>query len=255
MGSFNVTCSVTGLPIRWNDLVVAIPVKPNKDNIEDIDLKKLPVWSHYFYTICGLPIHGKYYDYGRIEYEVNDSATKIYEKMGGEGEIWTDGISLIVMHRAAYEYLISWEWKNINGDDYLYNRILNRNKEKIEHAIEYIRNDDRFGMHSIYEINNGFVSYYHSNPLLSDKFQDLELIWNYKGEDFELNYRTYEIEFNEKVFPIIEASGALNFKLDPPMYENQTGNIKGAIEQKTIMFNLITEDKKSYDEYFDELEE
>ena len=81
MGCFNATCSISGLPIVYNDEVALfLLLKSRYSNLEEpTDLICQNELPFSLYNIFSLPIYGKYDDYGRIYDIVKDETTKKLE--------------------------------------------------------------------------------------------------------------------------------------------------------------------------------
>lgn len=234
MGSFNITCCVSGLPIVWGDDIVAIPLIKKE---VDFDPVEYPVWSHYFYEICGLPLYGKYKDYGQIEVDEStsdDLACKIYKKIN-ENSVWGDTYSFFVCHKSAYEYLLNLEWTSCGGDSFLYDRFFGINDEKynsiyssvIENCMEFTMVD----CSDLLNMNKGFVQYYFSNP------------FNFDDEDATDNFK-FQLKYYKQCLPVVEASMVLNYKIEPPMYENQTADVVDVVKCKNDIFKSVVEYKE-----------
>lgn len=247
MGSFNIVCGVTGLPIHYNDKVVAIPMLADKK--QEMDFKDFPVWTHFHYNICGLPMAGTYNDYGKIQFEkgpeldlykqmVNKISSLVDDDDDDDGtpdvySCWGNEISLFVMHQSVYDYLKNWVWLETWDDKFMYDGLLERGKEKYDSYAEVIASDT-ISFHSYRDMNRGFVTYYYKNPfyyILRDDTSD-------SADNFEMEYFI-------KCFPIVEASGALNFKLDPPMYGGQSEDIEGVSKIKNELFTIVKENAES----------
>lgn len=94
MGSFNMACKVTNLPINYGDPVVAYAVTKIDGKHGRGEAGDCLVSTHY---ITSWPIHGKYNDYGQIETD-----EKIFgEKHPDEGE--PDENEYMIMHEFAYK--------------------------------------------------------------------------------------------------------------------------------------------------------
>ena len=72
MGCWNQTCSLTTLPITYGDEIVLIPLVENYNN----PIAGLTYYVNDNYEVFGLPIYGKYNDYGGIE-DVNTHPSNI----------------------------------------------------------------------------------------------------------------------------------------------------------------------------------
>lgn len=81
MGSFNATCSISGLPIRCGDDVAFFILLKNKyfNIAEPTDLICDNNSPFALFNIFSLPIYGKYDDYGRIDNIIKDETTNKLE--------------------------------------------------------------------------------------------------------------------------------------------------------------------------------
>jgi len=169
MGSWNGTCQMSHLPIRAGDKIVLIPT-----------------YSKYGTKPIGLPIIGKYNDYGSIEnidnmevanvfwrhmkagiqssdikcnskdlgdiYKVLDSVERGNVKYGGEG------VGLVMFHKAVFDSVV----KEI-GDRYAYKEVINNYRAewclKIENALAEVN-----------ELNKDT-----SNPMLKYKIDTISM--------------------------------------------------------------------------------
>lgn len=114
MGSFDAACSVSGLTIHCGDPVAYIPMQPSKYQeykISDSNSNLIYPWCYY--VPVGLPIFGKYYDYGYIDEIEENEATKslcehfncdIATMVGEEGDLPCSGM---FVHREVYNALIT----------------------------------------------------------------------------------------------------------------------------------------------------
>jgi hypothetical protein len=81
MGSFNVTCGITGIPIEYGEDIVAIPlVAQRKDEEESFP----PFGSDLGWAALPFYIQGKYGDYGYVD--LNGSYEIIHLDVAGEYE-------------------------------------------------------------------------------------------------------------------------------------------------------------------------
>lgn len=70
MGSFNVTCGLTGCSIHPGDKCFYIPITVKTQGL----LRSQLIYIHDLYTPLSFPIQGKYDDYGRLEIDIETSA-------------------------------------------------------------------------------------------------------------------------------------------------------------------------------------
>ena len=114
MGSFDVACSVSRLTIHCGDPVAYIPMQPSKyQEYKITDSNSNLIYPWCYYVPVGLPIFGKYYDYGYIdEIEENEATKSLCETLGcdiqtivgEEGDLPCSGM---FVHREVYDALIT----------------------------------------------------------------------------------------------------------------------------------------------------
>lgn len=122
MGSFNVSCGVSGLSISEGDPVAFFPLK-RRDGAEHVRTDCANIVTNYgpfaLYNCKTLPIFGKYADYGRIDVK-EDQNTKIIEKhFDASGDPVTEGGAFIHQIVGAWtEFESGYPGMFIHGEVY-----------------------------------------------------------------------------------------------------------------------------------------
>lgn len=152
MGSWNSTCVLSGLPIGWDDEVVAVAVSPSVTNPRQRRMKEAKGWDMTCLPDLGggysfqsgkfqaltWPVYGKYNDYGSVEIEDDSEYLAAFEKLFLQSSVaysWGDkkGMDpqgfflycerdpetndrsewvLCLCHRFMWDWILSLDFKN-----------------------------------------------------------------------------------------------------------------------------------------------
>lgn len=178
MGSFNLSCGISKLPIKRGDEVVFIAISSQKDyrDQKNIKLPNTQMLIHHndLYDFALFPIIGRYDDYGSIEDIKINSNTRFLEKKYNKSidEI----MSTITNNHSVFNLSNIWDMKIVEG---------NTIEDFKNLGFEFV-NDSKTEM-----INKDFKI---KLDLNSDK-----VIVNYYNESFKLeNYHNLQEEVFEK---------------------------------------------------------
>lgn len=247
MGSYNIKCCVTRLPIRWGDEIVAIPIK-KYENTFGFCFEYNKGWA-----VCGYPIFGTYVDCGRFEPKYKSDVT-FHSFMGRWDNLsCTEDddakYSFFVMHRDVYLKIIDWyETRSNVFSDELVSMVYDRHDSKRDEVFENLKPpydiDFFMKMTCAYEMNKG----YSNHPIINPFYY-----FTIEGSD-EVSYIRYELAIHSTVFPIIEAAASLGYDICPANYAEQVSNFKEVLKWKTELVKDVVpksedDDDDDDDEY------
>lgn len=267
MGSFNMFCAVSNAPIHWNDRIVVLGLDTEPTYMRRIHEESreniVCLWPRCGFRIAGLPIRGKYDDYGGIEIDAGQDdriqmlirfsyyhgryGEKVEEELylsDGDHpeEIHTNNYPLMFIHEQIYDYIctrplresyeIKWE------DDRLNRWEVTKNSPKYE--------------------GTDLSETLHEEFLLKDAWKEAFLgsgetygfphdSWmHHYAPDEELG-RTY---YNE-VRPVLDYSQTFGYRIAPSLYAGQMA----MAEDRTEINKIVNEISKRYREYIGEDDE
>lgn len=233
MGSYNIKCCVTRLPIRWRDEIVAIPIKKQETTF-GFCFENNKGW-----VVCGYPIFGTYEDCGMFEPKYKSDITfhsfmGEWDKLNCTEDDDTE-YSFFIMHRDVYLRIIEWYEKrsNVFADQFTsmtYDRLDSKRDDVFENLkppydIEFARK-----MRSSYEMNKGYSNHPIRNPFHYATIEHSD----------DVSYIRYDLVIHSTAFPIIEAASSLGYDICPANYAGQETTFKEVLQWKNELLKDIS---------------
>jgi hypothetical protein len=246
MGSFNVHCAVSHVPIEDGDDVVLFGLNL-QNHVSDIKFAERfgpqtpSVWGDNYYNICSYPVYGSYSDGGRIvvdktskdDFEFLLEHTKLIrdDKEPLEDDVHTSTHNLMFIHAEVYRWLINrkpnWHEKEA--------------KKRCKEVVEKYRDHDETN-----RIENFMRGREWSETFVSPQLTKIDPVWrNYLGGNVQESWRYFH-----EIRPVTEPHIELGYRIFPSLYAGQEATAHDTSELRKIVEDISQRSKEKYEGFY-----
>lgn len=238
MGCYNLTCAISGMPIKEADPVVVFSLSETTNDKDDT------IHSQYF--IGSIPIYASYNDYGGIDtITSSDEDVSLFEEMTGRSlsSLNENDIHIVMMmHQLAYETVIGTKQMGSEG-----HWTTKRRQEVIDRLQQAVaRMPSSLDVTPEEKLNFGKMA------VRSDWFRAWggpesvyvsDNPWDIMVDNLEISSR-----YAAEVSPIELWSNTYGYRIMPSLYANQGVELDRLTKLNEVRNEILETHKKYYDE-------